>query len=38
MENSSKVSMKNDMLDFNVIKSFGINTRTSKVFRPFPVR
>ena len=30
--------MKNDMLDFNVIKFFGINIRTGKVFRPFPVR
>jgi len=26
------------MLDFNVIKFFGINTHTSKVLRPFPVR
>ena len=26
------------MLDFNVIKFFGINTRTGKVFRPLPVR
>ena len=32
MGNSSKVSMKNDMLDFNVIKFFYINTRTVKVF------
>ena len=30
--------MKNDMLDFSVIKFFGINTRTSKVLRPLPVR
>jgi len=36
--NSSKVSMKNDMLDFNMIKFFGIHTRTSKFFRPLPVR
>jgi len=36
--NSSKASMKNNMLDFNVIKFFGINTCTGKVFRPFPVR
>jgi len=36
--NSSKASMKNDMLDFNVIKFFGINTRIGKVFRPLPVR
>jgi len=35
---SFKASMKNDMMDFNVIKFFGINTRTSKVFRPLPVR
>jgi len=26
VKNSSKASMKNDMLDFNVIKFFGINT------------
>ena len=38
MGNSSKASTKNDMLDFNVIKFFGINTRTSKVLRPLPVR
>jgi len=38
MGNSSKASMKNDMLDSNVIKFFGINTRTSKVLRPLPVR
>jgi len=36
--NSSKVSMKNDMLDFNVIKFFDINTRSGKVLRPLPVR
>jgi len=36
--NSSKTSMKNDMLDFNVIKFFCIITRTGKVFRPLPVR
>jgi len=36
--NSSKTSMKNDMLDLNVIKIFGINTRTGKVFHPLPVR
>jgi len=36
--NSSKASMKNDMLDFNVIKVFCINTRTGKVLRPLPVR
>jgi len=36
--NSSKASMKNDMLDFNVIKFFGINTHTCKVLRPLPVR
>jgi len=37
VENSSKASMKNDMLDFNVIKIFGINTRTGKVLRPLPI-
>jgi len=36
--NSSKASMKNDMLDFNVIKFFGINTRTGKVLCPLPIR
>jgi len=36
--NSSKTSMKNDMLDFNVIKFFGINTSIDKVLRPLPVR
>jgi len=30
--------MKSDMLDFNVIELFGINTRTGKVFRPLRVR
>ena len=30
--------MKNDMLDFNVIKFFGINTRSGKVLHPLPVR
>ena len=34
----SKASMKNDKMDFSVIKFFGINTRTGKVFRPLPVR
>jgi len=34
----SKASMKNDMMNFNVIKFFGINTRTGKVLRPLPVR
>ena len=38
MENSFKASMKNDMLDFNVIKCLGINTRTGKVLPPLPVR
>ena len=38
IENSSKAFMKNDMLDFNVIKFFGIKTRSSKVFCPLPVR
>jgi len=36
--NSSKASMKNDMLDFNVIKFFYINIRSGKVLRPLPVR
>jgi len=36
--NSSKDLMKNDMLDFNVINFFGINTRRGKVLRPLPVR
>jgi len=36
--NFSKASMKNDMLDFNMIKFFGINTHTGKVFRPLLVR
>ena len=26
------------MLDFNVIKTFGINTRTDKVLRPLLVK
>ena len=30
--------MKNDMLDFNVIKFFSIKTRSGKVLRPLPVR
>jgi len=30
--------MKNDMMDFSVIKFFGINTRTGKVLRPLLVR
>ena len=34
---SSKASMKNDVMDFNVIKFIGINTRTGKVLRPLPV-
>jgi len=34
----SKASMKNDMLNFNVIKFIGINTHTNKVLRPLPVR
>jgi len=38
VEKSSKALMKNDMLDFNVIKFFGINTRSGEVLRPFPVR
>jgi len=38
VRNSFKASMKNDMSDFNVIKFFGINTRTVKVLRPLPIR
>ena len=41
MGNLSKALMKNDMLDFNnMIKFFGINTRTGKVkvMHPLPVR
>ena len=30
--------MKNDMMDFSIIKFFGINTRTGKVLRPLPIR
>jgi len=30
--------MKNDILDFNVIKFFDINSRSGKVLRPLPVR
>ena len=30
--------MKNDMLDFNVIKFFYINTHTAKVLCPLPIR
>ena len=37
VKNLSKASMKNDMLYFNMIKFFGINTRTGKVFPPPPV-
>ena len=36
--NSSKASMKNDMLDFNVIKFIGIKTRSGKVLLPLPIR
>jgi len=36
--NSSKASLKNDLLDFSIIKFFGINTHIGKVFRPLPVR
>jgi len=35
--NLSKVSMKNNMLDFNIIKFFGINTCTGKVLHPLHV-
>jgi len=33
--NSSKSSMRNDMLNFNVLKFFDIDTRSDKVFHPF---
>jgi len=36
--NSFKASMKNDILNFNMIKFVGINTRTGKVFHPLPIR
>jgi len=36
--NSSKASMRNDMVDFNVIKFFGINSWNGKVILPLPVR
>ena len=36
--NSSKASMKNYMLDFNVIKFFVIMTHSGKVLRPLLVR
>jgi len=36
--NSSKVSMKNNMFDLNVLKFFGINTCTGKVLRHLLVR
>ena len=38
MGKSSKASMKNDMMDFNVIKFFGMNTHTGKVLCPLLVR
>ena len=38
VRNSSKYSMKNDMLDFNVIKFFCINIRSGKVLHHLPVR
>ena len=28
--------MRNDMFDFNVLKFFGINTRSGKVIHPLP--
>jgi len=36
--NLFKASMKNDLLDFNVNKFFGINTRSGKILRPPLVR
>ena len=38
VRNSFKTLMKNDMLDFNMIKFFGINTRSVKILRPLAVR
>jgi len=38
VENSYKASMKNNMLDFNVIEFFGINSRSGKVLHPLFVR
>ena len=38
MRNSSEASMKNDMLDFNVVKFFGINTHSGKVLRSLTIR
>ena len=38
VRNSSKASMKNDMLDFSLINFFGIITRTGKVSSPLPIR
>jgi len=38
VRNSSKASIKNDMLNFNVINFFGINTRSDKVLHPLSVR
>jgi len=38
VRNLSKASMKNDMLDFKVIKFFCINTRSGKVLRHLPAR
>jgi len=38
VEKSSKASMKNDMMNFSVIKFFGINTRTGKIHCHLPVR
>jgi len=35
---SSKSFMRNYMFDFNVLKFFGINTRSGKVLSPLPVR
>jgi len=38
VRNSSKVSMKNDMLEFKVLTFFGINTCSGKILRPLSVR
>ena len=38
VRNSSKALMNNELLDFNMIKVFGINTRIGKILHPFPIR
>ena len=38
VSNSSKSSMRNYIFDFNVLKNFGINTRSGKVLSPLHVQ